>query len=92
MGNLDGKVAIITGGATATGMIPEGVSEELCSRLLKPEIIVPPAVFLASDEGRRLTGRRLTALEWSPQNPDGVPAALSIGGGPVRNRAACQRV
>jgi 3-oxoacyl-[acyl-carrier protein] reductase len=71
---------ILPGGATSTGMIPDGLSEELRSRLLKPEIIVPPAVFLASEAGRGLTGRRLVALEWSPQNPDGVPASLSIGG------------
>jgi NAD(P)-dependent dehydrogenase (short-subunit alcohol dehydrogenase family) len=71
---------VLPGGATATGMIPDGISEELRSRLLKPEIIVPPAVFLASDAGRRLTGRRITATEWSPQYPDGVPASLSIGG------------
>jgi NAD(P)-dependent dehydrogenase (short-subunit alcohol dehydrogenase family) len=71
---------ILPGGATATGMIPDDLPEALRSKLLKPEIIVPPAIFLASEEGRRLTGRRLLATEWSPQNPDGVPAALSIGG------------
>ena len=71
---------ILPGGPTATGMIPEGLPEEFRSRLLKPGIIVPPAVFLASDEGRRLTGRRLVAMEWSPQNPDGLPAASGIGG------------
>jgi 3-oxoacyl-[acyl-carrier protein] reductase len=71
---------ILPGGATATGMIPDELSEELRSRLLKPEIIIPPAIFLASEDGRRLTGRRLIATEWSPQNPDGIPASLGIGG------------
>ena len=71
---------ILPGGATATGMIPDELSEELRSRLLKPEIIVPPAIFLASDEGRRLTGRRLVSTEWSPQNPAGAPASHGIGG------------
>jgi 3-oxoacyl-[acyl-carrier protein] reductase len=75
---------ILPGGATSTGMIPDDLSEELRSRLLKPEIIVPPAVFLASEDGRRLTGRRLVATEWSPQNPDGVPASLSIGGNVIQ--------
>jgi NAD(P)-dependent dehydrogenase (short-subunit alcohol dehydrogenase family) len=70
---------ILPGGATDTGMIPEDLPHELRSRLLKPEIIVSPAVFLASDDGRRLTGRRIVASEWSPQNPEGVPASLSIG-------------
>ena len=71
---------ILPGGATATGMIPDDLSDEVRSRLLRPEIIVPPAVFLASEDGRRLTGRRFVATEWSPQNTDGVPASLSIGG------------
>ena len=71
---------ILPGGATATGMIPDGMPEELRTKLLPPEIIVPPAVFLASEKGRRLTGRRLVATEWSPQNPDGAPASISIGG------------
>ena len=70
---------ILPGGATDTGMIPDDLSEELRSRLLKPEIITPLAVFLASEDGRRLTGRRLVATEWSPQNPDGLPASFGIG-------------
>jgi len=70
---------ILPGGATATGMIPDDLHDEYRSRLLKPEIIVAPAVFLASDEGRRLTGRRLMATEWSPQNLEGVPATRGIG-------------
>ncbi len=71
---------ILPGGSTATGMIPPALPEEIRSRLLKPEIIVPLAVFLASDEGRRLTGRRLSATDWSHENPDGVPASRGIGG------------
>jgi NAD(P)-dependent dehydrogenase (short-subunit alcohol dehydrogenase family) len=70
---------ILPGGATDTGMIPSGISDDLRSRLLKPEIIAPVAVFLASDEGRRITGRRFIATEWSPENADGVPASKSIG-------------
>jgi NAD(P)-dependent dehydrogenase (short-subunit alcohol dehydrogenase family) len=71
---------VLPGGATATGMIPPGVPEELRQRLLPPEIVVPPAVFLASEAGRRLTGRRLVATEWSPEHPEGHPAARGIGG------------
>jgi len=71
---------VLPGGATATGMIPPGVPEELSRRLLPPEIVVPPAVFLASEAGRRLTGRRLVATEWSPEHPEGHPAASGIGG------------
>jgi NAD(P)-dependent dehydrogenase (short-subunit alcohol dehydrogenase family) len=70
---------ILPGGATETGMIPSGISADLRSRLLKPEIIVPVAVFLASDEGRRITGKRFTATEWSPEKADGIPASKGIG-------------
>jgi len=65
---------ILPGGPTATGMIPPGMPDSIRSRLLKPEIVVPPAVYLASDTGRRITGRRLVALEWTRENPDGIPA------------------
>jgi NAD(P)-dependent dehydrogenase (short-subunit alcohol dehydrogenase family) len=71
---------ILPGGATETGMIPSGISPDIRSRLLKPEIIVPIAVFLASDEGRKTTGRRFTATEWSPGKSDGVLASKGIGG------------
>jgi len=53
-------------------MIPPGVPEELRQRLLPPEIVVPPAVFLASEAGRGLTGRRLVATEWSPEHPEDI--------------------
>jgi len=70
---------ILPGGPTDTGMIPANIPTDLRSRLLKPEIIVPVAIFLASDDGRRVTGRRLTATEWTPENVDGVPASKGIG-------------
>jgi NAD(P)-dependent dehydrogenase (short-subunit alcohol dehydrogenase family) len=70
---------ILPGGATDTGMIPSGMPDDLRLRLLKPEIIAPVAVFLASDEARRITGRRFIATEWSPDNTDGVPALNGIG-------------
>jgi NAD(P)-dependent dehydrogenase (short-subunit alcohol dehydrogenase family) len=70
---------ILPGGPAATGMIPPGIPEDIRSRLLKPEVVVPPAVYLASDKGRRTTGRRLVALEWTWENPDGIPAEEGIG-------------
>ncbi len=70
---------VAPGGATRTGMIPPGLPDSVRRTLLPPEIVVPPAVFLASDDGRRFTGRRLVATEWSPQHPEGRPAAGGIG-------------
>lgn len=71
---------VLPGSATATGMIPPGIFEELRQSLLPPEIVVPPAVFLASEAARRITGRRLVATEWSPEHPEGHPVGSGIGG------------
>ncbi len=70
---------LLPGGATETGMIPAGVSEEARSRLLRPEVVGPVAVYLASDASRHLSGHRLVAAGWSPDDPDGRPAASGIG-------------
>ena len=53
------------GGATATGMLPTLVPDELRAKLLDPDIIVPPLIWLASDASDGVTGKRITATEWS---------------------------
>jgi NAD(P)-dependent dehydrogenase (short-subunit alcohol dehydrogenase family) len=58
---------ILPGGATETGMIPEGTPEKIRHSLLRPEIIVPAAVYLASNESDGVTGQRIVALEWNRQ-------------------------
>jgi NAD(P)-dependent dehydrogenase (short-subunit alcohol dehydrogenase family) len=70
---------ILPGGATETGMIPDGIDDALRARLLKPKVVVPCAVFLASEEGRNLSGRRLVAIDWTPEKPEGMAASLGIG-------------
>jgi NAD(P)-dependent dehydrogenase (short-subunit alcohol dehydrogenase family) len=70
---------LLPGGATNTGMIPSGVPDEARARLLQPTIMADPAVFLASDASRALTGRRLVATEWNPEQPDGRPITDGIG-------------
>ncbi|MBV9452917.1 MAG: SDR family oxidoreductase [Rubrobacter sp.] len=70
---------VLPGGATETGMISAGVPAKIRSRLLRPDIIGAPAVYLASDDSRHLNGRRLVATEWSPENPEGHPAAEGLG-------------
>jgi 3-oxoacyl-[acyl-carrier protein] reductase len=69
---------LLPGGATETGMIPDGVSASVRAGLLRPEIVGPPAVYLASDASRRVTGHRLVATRWRPEAPEGEPAALGI--------------
>ena len=62
---------LLPGGATKTGMVPDGTPADLQARLLQPEIMKAPAVFLASDSSQQLTGRRFIATEWSATNPKG---------------------
>jgi 3-oxoacyl-[acyl-carrier protein] reductase len=66
-GDLEGTgVAInllLPGGATATGMIPDGPPPPGLS-LLDPEIVVPAALALARADR---TGQRLVATEFSPE-------------------------
>lgn len=55
---------LLPGGATATGMIPEGLPEEARRRLLPPEVMGPPIVFLASPEAEGITGERIVAKDF----------------------------
>jgi len=71
---------VLPGGATATGMIPPQIPQQIMHTLLPAEIIVPPAVYLASDDGRQITGRRFVAKDWTPELPNGTIAADGIGG------------
>jgi len=48
------------GGATATGMVPDDVPDSV--DLLDPEIIVPPALYLALAQS---SGARILATEWN---------------------------
>ncbi len=70
---------LLPGGATNTGMIPAGTPSDIRSRLLQPEVVAAPAIFLASDASHALTGRRLTATEWSPSAPAGAAIVEGIG-------------
>ena len=70
---------LLPGGATNTGMVPAGTPAEVQARLLQPEIMQAPAVFLASDASQEITGRRLIATEWSATNPQGRAIAEGIG-------------
>ena len=56
--------ALLPGGATLTGMIPDGVPDKMRSAMLDPAIVVPPLLWLASPESDEVTGRRLVATRW----------------------------
>lgn len=59
---------LIPGGPANTRMIP---SEDLAERdkLVRPEQMVPPLLWLVSPEADRVTGRRYQAKLWSPDVP-----------------------
>lgn len=56
--------ALLPGGATRTGMIPDGMPEAITSSLKDPAIIVPPLLYLASSRADGVTGRRFDATLW----------------------------
>jgi len=70
--------ALLPGGATATGMIPDGFPAEARANLLDPAIVVPPLLWLASDASSGLTGRRLDASRWTPGAPEAAAAAAAL--------------
>jgi NAD(P)-dependent dehydrogenase (short-subunit alcohol dehydrogenase family) len=66
--------ALLPGGATLTGMIPDGIPDKVKSGLLDPSIMVPPLLWLASPQSNGVTGQRLIATRWQA-HVDGRDAA-----------------
>ena len=56
-----GVNVVVPGGATESGMIPDDLPAEARAGLLRPQIMGPPIVFLASEEADGLTGERIVA-------------------------------
>jgi NAD(P)-dependent dehydrogenase (short-subunit alcohol dehydrogenase family) len=61
--------AILPGGATLTGMIPDSLPEAARRGLLDPDIIVPPLLYLASSASDGFTGKRFDASKWRADLP-----------------------
>ena len=55
---------LLPGGATATGMVPEETAADVRERLLDPEIMGPPIVWLCSNQASDLHDQRLVATEF----------------------------
>ena len=57
---------LLPGGATETGMIPEDFqrSSHPNFKLLNPDIMAEPVIFLASDESNGITGQRIVATQF----------------------------
>jgi 3-oxoacyl-[acyl-carrier protein] reductase len=69
--------ALLPGGATLTGMIPDGYPAELRARLLPPEVVVPPLLWLASERSDGVTGARFDAAQWRADLPANEAAAAA---------------
>jgi NAD(P)-dependent dehydrogenase (short-subunit alcohol dehydrogenase family) len=70
--------ALLPGGATLTGMIPEDVDAGLKAKLLDPAVILPPLLWLASEASDGVTGMRFNAALW-PEGADETTAAEAAG-------------
>jgi NAD(P)-dependent dehydrogenase (short-subunit alcohol dehydrogenase family) len=66
--------ALLPGGATLTGMIPQSFPDHLRTTLLDPEIMVPPLLWIASIQSDGITGRRFVATKWRADDPEGEAA------------------
>src|SRR5258706_13489481 len=70
---------LLPGGPTNTGLLPPERPADFHARLLQPEFMKGPPLFVASDASQELTGRRLIATEWSAANPQGRAILEGIG-------------
>jgi NAD(P)-dependent dehydrogenase (short-subunit alcohol dehydrogenase family) len=64
---------LIPGGPTDTPFIADGAGWPR-DKMLRPEIMGPPAAWLMSDEAAAFTGKRITAARWEAALP-GAEAA-----------------
>ena len=55
---------LLPGGATATGMVPDDVADEVRDNLLDPSIMGPPIVWLASADAAGVHDERIVASEF----------------------------
>jgi NAD(P)-dependent dehydrogenase (short-subunit alcohol dehydrogenase family) len=62
---------LLPGGATRTGMIPDGTPAEVQAALLDPAIMGPPIIWLASDQATGVHDQRIVASEFRPPSAEG---------------------
>jgi hypothetical protein len=55
---------LLPGGATATGMVPDEMPDELRYNLLDPAIMGPPIVWLASSDAAGVHDERIVARDF----------------------------
>ncbi len=60
---------LVPGGVTDTPLVGEDAGDR--TKMLRPEIMLPPLLWLVSDEADAVSGRRFVAADWD----SGLPAA-----------------
>jgi NAD(P)-dependent dehydrogenase (short-subunit alcohol dehydrogenase family) len=75
---------LVPGGMTDTRIVPDAAVADR-SKLLQPEIMVPPLLWLVSDAAANVTGRRFLAAHWDTALPPG--AAAEKCGAPIAWKA-----
>ncbi len=68
---------LVPGGMTDTRIVPDGAVADR-SRMLRPEIMAPPLLWLVSDAAANVSGRRFLAVHWDVSLPP-VQAAEKCG-------------
>jgi NAD(P)-dependent dehydrogenase (short-subunit alcohol dehydrogenase family) len=61
--------ALLPGGATDTGMVPADIAPQLRQKLIHPDIMIPPLLWLVSEAASAETGARLDAKLWDANLP-----------------------
>jgi NAD(P)-dependent dehydrogenase (short-subunit alcohol dehydrogenase family) len=71
---------LVPGGATNTPMISDGAGFDR-AKLIQPEVMAPPLLWLVSDTAEKVTGRRFLGIHWDPALPP--EQAAERAGAPV---------
>jgi 3-oxoacyl-[acyl-carrier protein] reductase len=79
---------LLPGGATDTGMIPDGLPEAVRRQLLRPQVVVEPLLWLASEASADITGTRLNAARWDSALPAQRAAAAALENAGWANQAS----
>jgi NAD(P)-dependent dehydrogenase (short-subunit alcohol dehydrogenase family) len=70
---------LVPGGVTNTALVGDFAGDR--ARMLQPEIMVPPLLWLVSDAAADVNGRRFIAADWDPSLP--AAQAAEKAGAPI---------
>jgi NAD(P)-dependent dehydrogenase (short-subunit alcohol dehydrogenase family) len=70
---------LVPGGVTNTPLVGEGAGDP--AKMLQPEIMVPPLLWLISDAASGVTARRFVAMDWDASLP--AEQAAEKAGSPI---------